>query len=456
MYRKQDLQYLQDIFDRNSNDIAILYGSVDNDVSGVIADFAADKECLYYLACAVSEKTQIEMFSAQIHDQTKSTIFTSNDYGKLLSSFIGDNPDRKKLIVFDEFKYLVKENPTFLNFLSSLLFSGVKPGSVMVLLSCTDVCWIERDMIKLIGRKSSEISGICKLKDYTPTEFAQNFSDMPLSESVLIYSAIGGKSRYYDQISADTTFKDFIISRLNIWADADCDLNAYLPAEVREPTVYNTILTYIAGGTNKLNDLHNKMDIDRAKLSVYLKTLMENGIVRKAVSAEVGNMSNTVKGMYLICDREVLFYYRFVFPNYSALRLHGAERFYRRYIEKNMSEHMEDAYPMFCIEQVRWLESEGRLSFKVASIEEYYDKNKAIDFVIVAAGGSVIACKCRYSGPHMSFRTYEDVKTAVRRNKIISDNIWLFSVMGFDQKLTMTGSVTPGLSLIEGLDQRLR
>ena len=56
----------------------------------------------------------------------------------------------------------------------------------------------------------------------------------------------------------------------------------------------------------------------------------------------------------------------------------------------------------------------------------------------------------------MSYRDYEKVVETVRKNKINCDNIWLFAAGGFDQKLTMTEAMTPGLKLIEGKDQKLR
>ena len=456
MYRKQDLKFLQDIFDRSSNDIAILYGTRDCGLDGLVTDLCKDRECFYYLACDVSDKTQKELFAAELHEQTKLLIFPNDDYEKMINSYIGDSSDRKKLIVFDDFNYIVNTNPTFINFLARLLFDLNRPGSAMILLVSDDVNWIERDMIRLIGRKSSEISGVLKLNEYTPTQFAEAFPDIPLMELIAMYSMVGGKSSYYDMIGSKTTFRELATDILALWSDNGFDRASFLPKEIREPLIYNTILVNIAKGICKLNDLHKAMDIDRAKLSVYLKVLMDNDIVRKAVSADVGNGSNTRKGMYMIKDRSTLFYYRFVFPHASSLRMMGADRFYRKFVERGISAFIEEIYPQMCMEQVRWLSENGRLYFIVDRIEEYYDKAEAIDFVVVAAGGSVIACACRYQLPHMSYKLYEDVKASVRKNKINCDNIWLFSAGGFDQKLTMTSSVTPGLNLIEGIDQRLR
>ena len=455
MYRKQDLQYLQDIFDRSTNDIAVLYGSRYVGVSEVLTDLIRDKECLYYRASAVSESAQKELFAFELHEQTKSPVLPNDDYEKLIGSYIGDHSDHKKLIVFDNFQYLIKGNPTFVNFLSSLLFDKSRPGSVMYLLVSDDVKWVEQDMIKMIGKKSSEISGVIKMNEYSPTEFYHCFPGMPIAEMIGIYSVLGGKSICYNRITEKTTMRQLLIDQIDELITRGVDVNFLLPRDIREPVVYNTILLYLAMGYGKLNDLFEKTQIERAKLSVYLKTLIENDIVEKVTSAKVGDPSNTLKAFYRIKDTSARFFYRFIFPHYSSLKIGGAQRFYRRYIEHDIFQFLEEVYPLFCREQIKWLQAENRLNFKVASIEEYYDKNGAIDFVIVAAGGNVIACKCRYASPHMSYKAYEDARAAVRRNKIPCDNIWLFSASGFDQKLSMFGNVTPGVKLIDGTDQRL-
>ncbi len=456
MYRQSDLKYLQDIFDRRSNDIAVLYGNRTSGLAQILSDFIKDKECLYYRASSVNDRMQRQLFAAELHEQTRSPIFPDDDYDRLISSYINENFDRKRLIVFDDFIPLIRGNPTFINFLSGLLFQKSTPGAAMILLVCDDINWVENDMVRIVGRKSSEISGVVKLHEYSATEIREVFPQMPLSELMGIYSFLGGMSGVYDDITDKTTVKDVITASLERWRADDFNPDSFLPSDIREPVLYNTILCGIATGSSKLNDLHNLTGIDRAKLSVYIKHLINCGIVEKAVSADVGDSSGTQKGKYMISDRYTLFYYRYVFSRLSSLKMLGSERFYRKYIDHERISFVEEYYPIFCMEHVKWLMEHNMLNFRVSSIEKYYDKNDAIDFVVVAAGGSVIACACRYAPPHMSHKTLEDVKTSVRKNKLNCDNIWLFSAGGFDQKLTMSASVTPGVRLIDGADQRLR
>lgn len=443
MYRKNDLQFLQDIFDRSSNDIALLYGSRSVGLTELVLDLIKDKECLYYRAGQVTETAQRELFAAELHEQTRSPIVPNDDYEKLLGSFINEGTDKKKMIVFDDFQHLVRENPTFVNFLSHLLFEKSRQGLAMILLVSSDVRFVESDMIRLIGRKSSEISGVLKLNEYTPTEFRKCFPNMPLSSFVGIYSFLGGKSMFYDDIAEDMTLTDVVISQLKKCEDDYFDINMFLPQEIREPSLYNTILIYLAQGKGKLNDLHELTGTDRAKLSVYLKTLIENDMVEKAGTA-----------FYRIKDRVIRFYYRYVIPHISSLHIMGAQRFYRRYIEGDIASFVEEAYPLYCMEHIRWLQKENRLNFRVASIEEYFDKYKAIDFIITVAGSSVIACACRYSGGHMGTKTLDDVRASIKKNRLNCDNIWLFSAQGFDQKLSAAADETPGIKLVEGTGQR--
>lgn len=456
MYRKSDIRLLQDIFDRPSNDIAILYGSDTMDLTGLIRDLVRDRDHLYYKACDVDEKTQRRLFATALRDQTKTPIFPDDDYEKLILSHIGGNSGTKKMIVLDGFSCLIRENPTFINFLASLMNTRCRKGTVMFLLADDDIRWVENDMLRLIGRRSSDITAVVKINGYSPSEFAECFPKMPLREVIGIYSLIGGNAAYYDDITDDTTMRDVVMMQLEKWGRAGFDLNAYLPGDIREPAVYNAILVNLASGVAKLGDIYDATGIERAKLSVYLKKLVESGTVEKAVSADVGRAADVRKGLYRISDRMVRFYYRFVFPHLSTLRLIGSDRFYRRFIEHGLYDLLEEAYPLFCMEHIRWLEREGRLNFRVSSVEEFFDRSGAIDFVIVAAGGSVIACACNYDTSHMGYRAYEEIKAAVRRNRLMCDNIWLFSAGGFDQKLTMSAAVTPGVKLIDGKDQRLR
>ena len=85
MYRRSDLQFIQNIYDRATNDIAIIYGLRDYGLSELVSDFIKDKDCLYYRSSPVTDDLQRKMFAQELHEQTKSPIFPDDDYDKLLA-----------------------------------------------------------------------------------------------------------------------------------------------------------------------------------------------------------------------------------------------------------------------------------------------------------------------------------------------------------------------------------
>lgn len=78
----------------------------------------------------------------------------------------------------------------------------------------------------------------------------------------------------------------------------------WLSEELRETAVYDTILATLADGRHgKLNDMYAHTGFSRAKISVYLKNLMELELVEKVLP-----------GTYEICNAFVRFYFCFLFP----------------------------------------------------------------------------------------------------------------------------------------------
>ena len=68
-------------------------------------------------------------------------------------------------------------------------------------------------------------------------------------------------------------------------------------SQLRETSVYNTILTALANGKYKLNELHQHTGFSRAKISVYIKNLMELGILEKDFSVDTEGRDNIQKGL---------------------------------------------------------------------------------------------------------------------------------------------------------------
>ena len=109
------------------------------------------------------------------------------------------------------------------------------------------------------------------------------------SECVEVYGIIGGMEEYLNCWDGEKSTKENVCEQI-LSADGRLfgEAEQYIRMELRELSVYNTILSAIASGHRKLNELYQFTGYSRAKISVYMKHLMELGVIEKVVSFETG------------------------------------------------------------------------------------------------------------------------------------------------------------------------
>lgn len=453
MHRKSDLQFLEDIYKRESNDIVLVYGDRFCDADNLIKAFIKNKDSFFYNALPLTEEVQKEVFYSQIGSLVKKNTSDNPDEYNLLSPLVNLKSDEKKVLVINDFQHLLRTNPTYISFLTGELIGSSDYGKFMVILVSLDVHFVNDEMHMLIGKKSYEITTVLYIKPLNFTERIRMLSSVEDEFGKLVLAVILGGNQAFYNFGFDSDYKKFIT---DVILDEDgkyiSSLNGYLPEAIRAPEVYNSILYCLAKGINKLNDLHEELNMSRSKILMYMNTLSGYNIVEKCESISAGEKDDTLKGYYRIVNSSARFYYRFIFP-FSSLRLvNNKEKFYKKYIESYLPGLVEDYYPFYCMEHIIKLAMKSKLSFEIEDMGEFFDKNDAIDFVIKVKDGNYICCKTQFDGMFMSFQKYNNIKNAIKKYKIDCDNIWLFSKEGFDQKLIMTAGINPMIKLITNKD----
>lgn len=111
-----------------------------------------------------------------------------------------------------------------------------------------------------------------KVEDLNFLEVVRTFPALSVSDCIRIYGSIGGVPGYMEAWNPEISYRENIY-RLVLTEGGYLFHMAEqkISAELRELSVYNTILSAIAQGYNKLNDLYLKTGYSRAKISVYMK-----------------------------------------------------------------------------------------------------------------------------------------------------------------------------------------
>ena len=154
-------------------------------------------------------------------------------------------------------------------------------------------------------------------------DVAKFFSDYSDKDKILAYSILGGIPHYLRQFRPEMSIEENI--RKNILTKGCVlysEVDFLLHQELRETPIYNSIIEAVALGNTKLNDISQKSLVeDTSKTSVYLKNLIELGIVERefSVDSKTKEKANSNRGTYRLTNNFFRFWYAFGFTNFSQL-----------------------------------------------------------------------------------------------------------------------------------------
>ena len=115
----------------------VIYGRRRVGKTTLIKEFIKDKRAFYFLATTESEAQSMKRFAGVLSRTTKNPMLskvTFTDWLDLFQVVADDHPDEKKVLVIDEFPYLVKTNPDFPSILQNAWDEVLKDHNVMLVL----------------------------------------------------------------------------------------------------------------------------------------------------------------------------------------------------------------------------------------------------------------------------------------------------------------------------------
>lgn len=442
--RASELKYLNAYYDREGSRIVVVYGKKNIGKTALLDQFVQDKPYSYYRARAASGREQCCLWGAEIaRDGNKITRYPS--FAEIFQA-LADDTTENKVIIIDEFQYIVRADNEFMKELTAFANNN---SHVMVILCSSSIGWIENSMITRIGEAAHELSGFLKIRELGFETIMEYFPGFSMEQCIEVYAVLGGMPGLWAH------FDDKLSIRQNICRHI-LDKNSFLYSEgqriveeeLRETSVYNTILSAIAAGKHKLNDLFLHTGFSRAKISVYLKNLMELELVEKVFSYDTEGKANAQKGIYRITNHFVHFYFSFLYPNLSRLETLTEEQFYTEYIAPSIRGYVGEYFKTVCKQHIEKLSKWKRLPIEVDRIGEWVGKFGNIDLIAQDEEGKTLIGICNWDKPMMRYDDYEWLLFCARKAKIHVDYIYLFSVGRFEEKLDLEAKVKRNLKLI--------
>ena len=444
--RTKELKYLNTYYERTGSQIIVMYGVKGIGKQAILNEFLGDKPYYYYKARPASEREQLYQWGKELLNQAKLPKYP--EYEDIFAA-IADKAKVKKVIIIDEFQLIIKNSPPFITKLVEFAHGLWDKSQVMVILSSSQVGWIENSMVGKIGEQAYELSGFLKVKELGFCEITVIHKRAKITEAVETYAILGGYPgmwKYFDEkLSVE---KNICQNILSPHAFLHHHAERIVADELRETGIYNTILAAIAEGHYRLNDLYMHTDFSRAKISVYLKNLMELGLVEKVFSYDAGGKDNTAKGYYRILNPFVHFHFTYLYPYQSDLKHLSPVEFYRKYITPTFKSYVANYYRLACIAKLELWNRENKLPLKFEQCGEWSGKVGTIDIVASDPNGKILIGLCNWEKPLMTYDDYEWLLFCAEKAGLIADYIYLFSAGRFDEKLNLEAKVKQNTRLI--------
>lgn len=196
------------------------------------------------------------------------------------------------------------------------------------------------------GRRTAQM----KILPFNFADTCRCFKKFSDEDKALIYGIVGGTPQYLLQMDDNLSVEDNIKNTfLNPTSSLFEETENLLKQEVREPALYNAIITAIATGASRMAEISTKVDESTSLCATYLKNLIALGLVQKETSY---GEKESRKSIYTIADNMFRFWYRFVPENHSIIGRGAADLAYRR-IEPHLPGYMGKVFEEIC-KQYLW------------------------------------------------------------------------------------------------------
>jgi len=397
------LEFLASRYEQPGGQLIILYGRRRVGKTETLREFCKDKEHVFYSCTESTDEQQLKAFSQRMlaRNATASRYLAQfSDWEQAFRSLLDLSGTSRRLLVIDEFPYMVRNNPSIPSILQNLWDAELKDSNVMVVLCGSSLSFFEKEILAEKNPLFGRATGVLRMDPMEFRDAAAFFPRYSALDKILAYSILGGIPHYLKQFDDRSSLAENI--RKNI-LQKGCvlynEVEFLMHQELRETAVYNTIVVAIAMGNTKLNDLHNKTQIDKSKLSAYLKNLIELGLIQREfpVSDGVKEHANVQRGLYVITDHYFRFWYAFVFPNLSELESGDVEGVYDDWIAPGLDEHASRVFEEVCRSYLRVRNRQKTLPFRFSRIGRWWDRDGEIDIVAMEKDRKrVLVGECKF------------------------------------------------------------
>ena len=349
--RDKELKDLNKRYSKGNLECVVVYGRRRVGKTALINEFCKGKPTIFFSALSASSKENLEALSKAIYEKEHPGAETAPVYPTFDAAFneITRMAEEERLVfVIDEYPYLAKANKSISSRLQHIIDHTWKNSKLFLILCGSSMSFMEHQVLgyesPLYGRRTGQY----KIQALTYKEITEFNHDLTAEQQAFIYGVTGGIPHYINKLDVDGDVDDALKENLfNTSSYLYEEPENLLKQELREPAIYNSVITAVAGGASRSNEIATKVGIESPICAKYLKVLLELGILVKKtpITEKAGK-----KTIYDMGDNFFRFWYRFVPQHISAISADRIDKIYDPIIKKHYPDYMGHIFEQMCRE----------------------------------------------------------------------------------------------------------
>ena len=449
--REKELDALEKLYKSGKFEFVVIYGRRRVGKTALINHFIDDKKAVYFTGVESNGKQNLENLSKSIMEfscgiQTE-TYFAS--YQAALEYVFKLAEKERVVFTIDEYPYVARASKSLASTLQLLIDKYKDKSKLMLILCGSSMSYMEDHVLAykapLYGRRTAQM----KIMPFDFEESCAYFSGLSDEDKALMYGIVGGTPQYLlqmsDKLSVEENIKNTYLNPMSFLYEEPINL---LKQEVREPAIYNAIITAIATGYSRMFEISTKVGEDSNVCSNYIKNLINLGIIKK--ETPYGEKASR-KSIYAIEDNMFYFWYRFVVNNNSVIARGATDLVYKR-IESQLCDYMERVFEEICTQYLWKQLIKGNMPIEFVSLGRWWGNDPIrkcqteIDIMGEQDSNAAIFAECKWRNENVDLEVLE---TLIGRSGLFhytKVHYYLFSKSGFTkgcmEKAEEMGNVT--------------
>ncbi|MCE7872380.1 ATP-binding protein [bacterium CPR1] len=421
--RLRELESMNKIL-ANSPALFVLYGRRRVGKTELLQHFYRDRPHVYYLGDLSSSSTHVRALSSRIGDHLGDNFLRSqslSDWRGLLEYL--RNRKAELDLVLDEFPYLVEADPTLPSLLQSAWDQGWRDAPTRLTLCGSSVGFMEREVLAerspLFGRRTAQM----RLRPMNFWDAREFFQHLPLAEQVEVYACFGGVPAYLKRLGDSPLFETIAREVLDPSSYLYDEPRFLLQQELREPRNYFSLLTSVARGGTRLNEIAQDSGMTTSFASRYLDTLSRLELIQRVVPVTEKNPERSRKGLYRICDPYLRFWFRFVQGSQSELESGRWTQVMERKIKPGLASFVAASFEEICRQWVALTAP----SFTPDRVGGWWTGDAEID-VVAYDDRHALFGECKWTNQPVAASEIEKLRARAARVSELADRKPIFAV----------------------------